>query len=333
MHLREWPLGVSAYGRFKLHGNGGYELIEESSFSERITGCILGTAVGDALGMPFEGVSASSLKRAVTNLDGFKGAPWRMLKAGQWTDDTALMICMAESLSEKTYFDLDDVSKRFSAWFSEKKWRGIDEEKYIALRALSENSPAFRNESTSLGSGAITMLPPLCALSCLGKISVETAVKRINSLFAESDLRLERDLIYGELIARAIQKELSPEELLENAGDLCSQSDLRKSISLAQKLLESGCACDEALVRIRSVSHISYFLIGPLFCIQYSEKEFMKSVSCAISGGLETDVTAAVAGSIFGAIYGIGRIPENLISELESSGRIVKLAENMANLA
>ncbi len=81
----------------------------------RYLGCLLGLAVGDALGAPIEFRPPKTFE-PVIDMKG--GGPFN-LSPGQWTDDTSLALCLAESLIEKQGFDPVDQLERYCRWFNE----------------------------------------------------------------------------------------------------------------------------------------------------------------------------------------------------------------------
>jgi len=85
---------------------------------------VLGLAIGDALGQPFE--FSSSLQIIQSGWDGGMqyGDIWK-LEAGQWTDDTKMALCIAESLLSKGEFDTKHLSNRYVEWLDSGDLRGI----------------------------------------------------------------------------------------------------------------------------------------------------------------------------------------------------------------
>ena len=75
----------------------------------RYKGCLLGLAVGDALGTTLEFKSPGTFQP----IDGMIGGGPFNLKPGEWTDDTSLALCLAESLIEKKKFDPQDQLVRY----------------------------------------------------------------------------------------------------------------------------------------------------------------------------------------------------------------------------
>ena len=82
---------------------------------ERFRGCLLGLAAGDAVGTTVEFAPPSSFA-PVTDMVG--GGPFN-LRPGQWTDDTSMALCLAESLIERRGFDPADQLGRYVRWYRE----------------------------------------------------------------------------------------------------------------------------------------------------------------------------------------------------------------------
>src|SRR4028119_1585759 len=79
-------------------------------------GCLLGLAVGDALGGPVEFMDAKAIEKKHGLVTEMIGGGWLNLRAGDYTDDTQMALCIAESLVETGDFSADDIAARFVAW-------------------------------------------------------------------------------------------------------------------------------------------------------------------------------------------------------------------------
>ncbi len=79
---------------------------------DRGLGCLIGLAIGDALGTTLE-FTKRDTKPTVTDLVG--GGPFR-LKPGEWTDDTSMALCLADSLLACDGLDTRDLMDRFLRW-------------------------------------------------------------------------------------------------------------------------------------------------------------------------------------------------------------------------
>ncbi len=81
----------------------------------RYQGSLMGLAVGDALGASIEFCRPGQFEPIKDMLG---GGPFN-LEAGQWTDDTSMALCLAESLIESVGFDADDQMRRNLRWYRE----------------------------------------------------------------------------------------------------------------------------------------------------------------------------------------------------------------------
>jgi ADP-ribosyl-[dinitrogen reductase] hydrolase len=82
---------------------------------QRHRGCLLGLACGDALGTTLEFKRPGSFE-PLTDMTG--GGPFD-LSPGQWTDDTSMALCLAESLLACGGFDAEDQMQRYVRWYRE----------------------------------------------------------------------------------------------------------------------------------------------------------------------------------------------------------------------
>jgi ADP-ribosyl-[dinitrogen reductase] hydrolase len=91
---------------------------------ERITGAVLGLAVGDALGVPVEFQPREALRREP--VIGMRGFGSHRQPPGTWSDDTSLAMCLLESLLGAG-FSPEDAGRRFAAWYDSNYWtaRGL----------------------------------------------------------------------------------------------------------------------------------------------------------------------------------------------------------------
>ena len=87
----------------------------EDRLKSRYRGALLGLAVGDALGTTLEFQPPGSFEPIADMLG---GGPFG-LEPGQWTDDTAMALCLAESLIETKGFDPVDQLRRYLSWYRE----------------------------------------------------------------------------------------------------------------------------------------------------------------------------------------------------------------------
>ena len=132
---------------------------------ERYCGCLLGLASGDALGTTLEFKSPGSFK-PITDIVG--GGPFN-LQPGQWSDDTSLALCLAESLVESRGFDPVDQLTRYVRWWREGHLSStgtcfdVGMTTSTALRRFEKTGEAYCGSSCSsaAGNGSIMRLAPV----------------------------------------------------------------------------------------------------------------------------------------------------------------------------
>ena len=101
---------------------------------------MLGLAVGDALGQPFEFASIDAIIRSGWDGSMIYGDVWR-LQPGQWTDDTKMALCIAESLLEQKEFQLSHVAQKYVEWVETGDLRGIGNTCGAAIRRIAAGYP------------------------------------------------------------------------------------------------------------------------------------------------------------------------------------------------
>jgi ADP-ribosyl-[dinitrogen reductase] hydrolase len=140
-------------------------LYREPTQIERYKGCLLGLAVGDALGTTLE-FKAPGTFRPIDDLVG--GGPFD-LRAGEWTDDTSMALCLAESLIEKRGFDPADQLTKYLRWYREGYMSATGEFFDIggatrdALERFEETGEPYAGSTDpySAGNGSIMRLAPV----------------------------------------------------------------------------------------------------------------------------------------------------------------------------
>ena len=136
-----------------------------SELSQRMRGCLLGLAAGDAVGTSVEFARRGSFT-PLTDMVG--GGPFH-LKPGQWTDDTSMALCLASSLVERRGFDARDQMERYWDWYrngtfsSTGRCFDIGGTTQQALQRFKETGEPFSGSTDpySAGNGSIMRLAPV----------------------------------------------------------------------------------------------------------------------------------------------------------------------------
>ena len=134
-------------------------------FLSRARGALVGLAVGDALGTTNEFQPAGSFE-PITDMVG--GGVFD-LEPGQWTDDTSMALCLADSLLAQGRYDSFDVMERYDRWrkdgYRSSTGTCFDIGNQV-MRSLwdfevNQRVPRTAQRTTSAGNGAIMRLAPV----------------------------------------------------------------------------------------------------------------------------------------------------------------------------
>lgn len=295
---------------------------------ERFRGCLVGVAVGDALGAPVEGVGREEIARRYGRVQDLFSGGWLGLGLGEWTDDTAMMLCIARSIVEKGHFDPEDVAQKFLGWFRAGAL-GIGRTTWVTLDALGGGATwreagriaHDRLGGLSAGNGSIMRCAPIALLDAndterLIKDSIES------SLITHWDPRA----CWGTVALNMAIAQLlcgGREALLERLLGSVEQPEVRDSVARVagmrmEDLVPSGFVLDT--------------LQAAMWCFMNTDS-FEDAVVSAVNLGGDTDTVGAVCGALAGAWYGLERIPSRWQQPLKGREEIIELATGVYRLA
>ncbi|MBD0304226.1 MAG: ADP-ribosylglycohydrolase family protein, partial [Tolypothrix sp. T3-bin4] len=132
---------------------------------QRYRGCLLGLAVGDALGAPLEFRQPGSF----TPIEDMVGGGSFDVMPGQWTDDTSMALCLAESLIEQQGFNPANQLQKYVQWLRGGHLSSIDtcfdigNTTLDALMKFEKTQEPYcgSTDPRSAGNGSIMRLAPV----------------------------------------------------------------------------------------------------------------------------------------------------------------------------
>jgi ADP-ribosyl-[dinitrogen reductase] hydrolase len=271
---------------------------------ERYQGCLLGLAAGDAVGTSVE-FSPRETFTPLTDMVG--GGPFR-LKAGQWTDDTSMALCLAESLTHCRGFNAHDQMTRYMNWW---QWGylsatgecfDIGTTVVKALSKFSVDGDPFAGSSApdTAGNGSLMRLAPVVlyyfpdtqhALHYAGESS------RTTHAAAEA---IDCCRLFAQILINALSGKGKTETLLE-IPDMPATENVRR--------IASGEYRNKSRAAIHGTGYCVQSLEAALWCF-FQAGSFEQTILLAANLGDDADTTAAIAGQIAGAWYGVEAIPE-----------------------
>ncbi len=302
-----------------------------NALRDRYRGAMLGLAAGDALGTTVE-FSMRGTFEPMTDIIG--GGPFE-LKAGEWTDDTSMALCLAESLIAKNGMDLADQLERYLSW-----WRSghnsvtgkcfdIGNTVRSALERYWFNHEPYSGsvDPNTAGNGSIMRLAPVpmfyatdineaihqsaessktthAALECIDTCKAMTSiiVTLLNGATKEASLR------HPQITENIKPKSPKISEILEGSYKNKTTDD----ISGSGYVIESFEAALWAF---------------------WNSKTFQEGALLAVNLGDDADTTGAIYGQIAGSYYGKKGIPKHWLNKIAWRHKIQNIADKIYDLS
>jgi len=292
---------------------------------ERFRGALLGLAVCDALGTTLEFKPPGSF-RPINDMQG--GGPFH-LKPGQWTDDTSMALCLAESLVECNGFDPADQMRRYLRWWREGHWSStgvcfdIGNTTREALARFEATGDPFSGSTNefSAGNGCIMRLAPIPVFYCADEAEAVRWSGESSRTTHGARVCIDACRYMGALIVGALQGE-SKAELL------APERWRHGTLSLPVEQIRLGGFLVNAPPRIRGTGYVADCLEAALWAFASTET-FEAGALKAVNLGDDADTTGAVYGQIAGAFYGDSAIPPRWRDLLCRRDEISQLAERL----
>jgi ADP-ribosyl-[dinitrogen reductase] hydrolase len=296
-----------------------------SESTQRARACLFGLAVGDAIGTTVE-FSRRGTFAPVTDMVG--GGPFD-LKPGEWTDDTSMALCLAESLAECGGFDPRDQMERYCRWWREghlsSNGRCFDIGITVsgALRKFEESGEPFSGSTApdTAGNGSIMRLAP-APIFANGDLRETIRLSRESSRTTHgAEECLDACHALGVLLHHLLGG-MQKEEALEK---MKSESVTSPKV---RAILE-GSYREKPKAEIRASGYVIHTLEAALWSF-HRTTSFRDAILTAVNLGEDADTTGAVCGQIAGACYGIEAIPAGWLAKLAKRIMIESLAERLA---
>jgi len=305
----------------------------------KFIGCMLGTHVGDALGMPVEGYDCKTIEVEYGELREMLDA---RMGAGTYTDDTEMMIGIAESLVECKGFNGRDMADRFVKLYNPERGYGGGTVRALSLikEGIDWNLAGERVfGGGSFGNGSSMRIAPIGAFYYDKSDDLRKIAYGSSNITHAHPYGKEGAALQAFAVAKAINSD--PLEELDKQSFV---SDLITFVSVEGKLYKAKlehikelleCVPDKAEVinRLGNDSSAPNSVPTAIYSFISHIHDFEESVVYAVSLGGDTDTICAMTGAISGAYHGKKGIPQRWLNELENGERgrdyIEMLAEKL----
>jgi ADP-ribosylglycohydrolase len=292
---------------------------DATQLSDRARGCVLGGAIGDAMGGPFEG----------------QPGPLRYREHRDWaiSDDSQLTLATCESIIEINKVSPEHIADRFVQWFRARRITGMGSSTLKALRELDAGlhwALAGAKGEMAAGNGAAMRIAAL-AFHLDPRLTQDRQVIRDVCRITHHN---EEAYVGALAIVKAIRSlafdQSSPANLFQTV--LLDLPDSR----VRDRILKLTALCaDQSVAEVAGEFGSSGYVVDSVPLALYAVRAIDQTplddvLRNAISAGGDTDTIASMTGQIAGAWLGVSGIPRGMIEMLPNTTYIERVADEFA---
>jgi ADP-ribosylglycohydrolase len=302
---------------------------------DRYRGCLLGLAAGDALGTTLEFQDPGTFE-PLTDIVG--GGPFH-LNPGEWTDDTSMALCLAESLVTLRQFDPVHQLETYVRW-----WRhghlsvkgrcfDIGNATAGALRRFEQHPQPFPGSTNPdvAGNGSLMRLAPVpLAFASDPERAVALAGHSSRTTHGSPEC-VDACRYFAGLLVAAVHAS-TKDQILNNGYEPVASRYRAESFTPKVAEIASGSFKRKQPPEIRGSGYVIHTLEAALWAFHGTDN-FRDGALKVVNLGEDADSTGAVYGQIAGAFYGANGIPAQWREKLAMRELIEQRAAELHALA
>lgn len=295
---------------------------------DKFQGALLGTLVGDALGMAVEGWQPERIRARYGTIQAMHPGH---LSAGSYTDDTEMMIGVAESLIRCRGFDPADM---VSSWLANcHPHRGYSRATLEVLRLL-RSGVSYRQaalqvfQGGSFGNGAAMRVAPVACLYFHSPPRLKLVAREVGRLTHAHPWGWGGAVLQAVAIASALGTspgQLDKEQFLSALSQSipAGAEIYQRRLNAAADLLKAGSppGAGEVIDRLGNGGRATDSVVTAIYAFLRHAGDLEAAVTYAVNLGGDADTIGAMAGAIAGAYHGAQAIPERWWDQLENDGK------------
>ncbi len=298
---------------------------------ERYRGCLLGLAIGDAVGTTLEFKSPGTF----TPINDMVGGGPFALKPGQWTDDTSMALCLAASLTECGRFDERDQMQRYIKWWREGYMSstgdcfdiGNTTRHSLAAFQRTGNPYSGPTDPNMAGNGSLMRLAPVPLFFAYHP---EEAIERSGDSSRTThgaQTAVDACRYFGGLNVSAVNG-TDKETLLAASHSPMPGCWHQHPLHPDVKAVAQGSFKSKQPPRIRGTGYAVEALEAALWAFHVSNT-FRDGLLRAVNLGDDADTTGAIYGQLAGAYYGLPGVPAPWQAKVSKADLILQLADQL----
>jgi len=309
---------------------------------QKIYNTLYGAIVADALGVPVEFKDRDYLKEnPVTDMIGY--GTYNLPK-GSWSDDSSMLLCLAESVGRLGKIDYDDIMKNFLDWYKKARFTpdhhvfDIGMTCQTAIENFRQGTEALNcglSDKRNNGNGSLMRISPLpfylfikYGAQAMDKDESFELIHNISKLTHAHPISLIGCDIYCaimlEMISGTKKEELLPKTLQKIGTYARNHPEYTEALSKYDRITHQSFATLPEK-EIKSTGYVVDSLEAALWCFLTTDN-YRDCVLKAVNLGHDTDTIACIAGSIAGLCY--GEIPEEWIKSIRNKKLVDKIIED-----
>ena len=321
---------------------------------DKFQGSLIGVALGDTLGRPFEGKLRSEIYSNFNKFEEFIQNNKRLFKT--YTDDTQLTLHTAQALIKGNGFNLNDLIFEYIKWLEDPPI-GPGYGCISSIRKLKYGIPWKEAASNSGGNGTAMRIAPIGLfyhrdLKELKSVAIKSSIITHSHPAASAG-----SIVVARAIAYLIDKHPKVKFSVDQFFDVIisslygSQEEVWEEFIDILKKLKKNChlSIEAGLIKFSQIGVKAPFFIedylGQAFVHPYTISTivcslfiFLKRLNSfkdciyelATAGG-DSDTVGAIGGSIAGAYFGLKNIPNDLVKLVKDYKKILKISEELYN--
>ncbi len=309
-------------------------MVIDRKLKSRYFGCMLGAAIGDALGKQNEGLQRKDILRNGFIINFGKaptGCPGEKLRAGQYTDDTEQMILLAQSLIDCSGFDAGDFAERMAQWgadaLADPLRKALVGPSSSAAVCRLKSGISWKNSGSRIPSCGSSMRAAPIGLfySDLDEVEEKAALSSIPTHNSSGAIAGAVAVSVG--VRCALDGMESPEIIKESCVRASKYDEgLGKKIGYSfEKRNEEP---DKVFAELGTSYLVNETVPSAFYCFSGHFEEPEKAIIEAANAGGDTDSIACITGALSGARHGIDAFPKRWIKGLEN----MELVESIAGM-
>jgi len=308
---------------------------------DKFQAVLLGYAIGDALAAPIEDVirdPAMGHQKVTDYIKAMPSHPIAHLEPGQYSDETQLMLVVAESLAEKRMFSVDDLSHRLVDWYQMQKlrtaWRFPGNTMMKACRKLAAGIPWTQAGFPSAGVIASARSIPIALAMWRSPGVLKDALDKSCRITHTDPRAVAGAIVLATVIRMGLEGSEPAADVIVNAAIERSQGFAPEIVRRLKTMRDALRVEPPAAMQQIGVSGFAMEAVpAALYWFLRHPRKFDEMIVGAANVGGDADAIAAMAGAMFGAYNGLSAIPDRWQAKLENAARLRQLGCDLYRLA